>query len=107
MKKQDELFNSESAFAEFMGRFQRMEEYILASSAIIQEYREIKSHTQDEKRLITPQEAAKLLQVSKRTLIRYKQTGKISFVKYDSGKVMYYYDDIIEYLTKNRQHYES
>ena len=105
MKSQEGRFILEADFKEFMNRLQHIEEYVSASSKLLEESKWLQPITKIDKELIEPEEAAKLLKVSKRTLIRYKQSGKIPFVKYDSGKVMYYYEDIIAYQRNNRQVY--
>ena len=55
------------------------------------------------KRFITEEEAAKMLQVSIRTMRHYRTIGKIGFSKF-GAKVVYLWEDMEKFLTKN--HYK-
>lgn len=106
MNMPKEIIISNEIFVTLMNKLERIENLVLESQVFWEGLNKRESYKVADNVLLNSLEAAKLLQVSKRTLARYKQNGIIPFIKYDSGKIMYCYDDIIAYQMNKRQGYE-
>lgn len=67
----------------------------------LEELLETKSEKEDNSRILSPEETAKMLRVSSRTLQTYRDNGLIPFSQYDR-KIWFLKQDVMDFLDSHR-----
>lgn len=91
------------AFKLAMSKLERIEQFITGLSPVLEECKRIKAETAGYDKPINTKEVAEMLDVSSRTLQRYRDNKMIKFHT-QGGRIKYHREDVEKFMDEQRAH---